>query len=97
MDQGLLRKNPAMTEQEFQDHYFNKHSQLVIPFFLHSGIKYYEQVRPPSSFHPLLHALSRIPIFIYTYTNIICPIKESQPAHTTLFVNPQNNNSIKPL
>jgi hypothetical protein len=44
MDQGLLRKNPFLTDKEFSDHWYTTHSQLVIPFFLHSGIKHYEQV-----------------------------------------------------
>lgn len=53
MDQGLLKRNPAMTQQEFSDHWYNKHAPLVVPFFLHSKISYYAQVSlsfPPPAF-----------------------------------------------
>jgi len=47
MDQGLLKRNPALTPEEFYHHWLNKHAPLVVPFFLHSGIRHYEQIHGP--------------------------------------------------
>jgi hypothetical protein len=46
---ALLQRNPAMTREQFSDHWFTKHAPLVVPLFLHSGVQYYEQARdsPP--------------------------------------------------
>lgn len=48
---ALLQRNPAMTREQFSDHWFTKHAPLVVPLFLHSGVQYYEQARdsPPLS------------------------------------------------
>lgn len=56
MDQGLLKRNPALTPAEFSHHWYHVHAPLVIPFFLHSGTQHYEQARPhlpPSPHSPL--------------------------------------------
>jgi hypothetical protein len=47
MDQGILKRNPALTSEEFSHHWYTKHAPLVVPFFLHSGIKHYEQIHSP--------------------------------------------------
>ncbi|KFY07730.1 hypothetical protein V492_06886 [Pseudogymnoascus sp. VKM F-4246] len=49
MDQGLLKRNPALTPAEFSHHWYHKHAPLVIPFFLHSGTQHYEQMHAPLS------------------------------------------------
>jgi len=47
MDQGLLKRNPSMTQEEFSTHWFTKHAPLIVPFFLDLGVQHYEQVRSP--------------------------------------------------
>jgi EthD domain len=54
MDQGLLKRKPSLTAEQFSTHWFTKHAPLVVPFFLALGVTHYEQVRfsmlpPPSS------------------------------------------------
>ncbi|RFU25504.1 hypothetical protein B7463_g10830, partial [Scytalidium lignicola] len=49
MDQGLLKRNTAMSLKEFSDHWYNKHGAIVAPYFLHSGISYYAQIHGPLS------------------------------------------------
>ena len=63
MDQGLLKRNPTMTQKEFSNHWLTKHAPLVVPFFLHSGITHYEQVcnaSPPDSLRHLTVVLLQI-------------------------------------
>ncbi|CZR60950.1 uncharacterized protein PAC_10846 [Phialocephala subalpina] len=38
MDQGLLKRNPSLTLEQFYHHWLHNHAPLVVPFFLHSGI-----------------------------------------------------------
>ncbi|KUJ20337.1 uncharacterized protein LY89DRAFT_441218 [Mollisia scopiformis] len=47
MDQGLLRRNPSLTPEEFYHHWLHKHAPIVVPFFLHSGAQHYEQIHGP--------------------------------------------------
>jgi len=47
MDQGLLKRNPAMTREEFSHHWYTKHAPIVVPYFLHSGVSHYEQMHGP--------------------------------------------------
>jgi hypothetical protein len=49
MDQGLLKRNPALTREQFSHHWFTAHAPLVVLFFLHSGITHYEQACPRPS------------------------------------------------
>jgi hypothetical protein len=51
MDQGLLKRNPSMTREEFSTHWFTKHAPLIVPFFLDLSVQHYEQVRSPF-YHP---------------------------------------------
>ena len=62
INQGLLKRNPSLTPQEFSESWYSRHAQLVVPFFLHSGVNHYEQVclplPPPhdkSHTHPQIH------------------------------------------
>jgi hypothetical protein len=45
MDQGLLKRNPSLTAEEFSTHWFTKHALLIVPFFLDLGATHYEQAR----------------------------------------------------
>lgn len=47
MDQGLLKRNPSMTREEFSTHWFTKHAPLIVPFFLDLGVQHYEQIHGP--------------------------------------------------
>jgi hypothetical protein len=47
INQGLLKRNPSLTPQEFSESWYSRHAQLVVPFFLHSGVTYYAQVHAP--------------------------------------------------
>jgi hypothetical protein len=47
INQGLLKRNPSLTPQEFSESWYSRHAQLVVPFFLHSGVTYYAQVHGP--------------------------------------------------
>jgi len=47
INQGLLKRNPSLTPQEFSESWYGRHAQLVVPFFLHSGVTYYAQVHAP--------------------------------------------------
>jgi hypothetical protein len=49
INQGLLKRNPALTPKEFSDSWYGRHAQLVVPFFLHSGVTYYAQIHAPLS------------------------------------------------
>jgi hypothetical protein len=49
INQGLLKRNPALTPKEFSDSWYGRHAQLVTPFFLHSGVTYYAQIHGPLS------------------------------------------------
>jgi hypothetical protein len=40
---GLLKRNPAMTREEFSQHWEKEHAPLVIPWALKYGIEYYAQ------------------------------------------------------
>lgn len=50
MDQGLLKRNPSLTSEQFYHHWLYNHAPLVVPFFLHSGVKHYEQIHGPLIF-----------------------------------------------
>jgi hypothetical protein len=74
--QALLKRNPAMTPEEFSNHWFTKHAPLVVPLFLQSKTTYYEQARdlppfscssfplppPPSLWHRPSLAISNCPL-----------------------------------
>jgi len=47
INQGLLKRNPSLTPDEFSSSWYSRHAQLVVPFFLHSGVTYYAQVHGP--------------------------------------------------
>lgn len=58
MDQGLLRRNPSLTPEEFSTHWFTKHAPLIVPFFLDLGVAHYEQMHGPlTTTSPSLSAL----------------------------------------
>ena len=71
MDQGLLKRKPSMTREEFSHHWFTKHAPLVVPFFLHSGMTHYEQARlsSPTTLSTIL-----------THAQIHGPLHSSNPA-----------------
>ncbi|RDW58388.1 hypothetical protein BP5796_12318 [Coleophoma crateriformis] len=54
MRQGLLKRNPQMTRQQFSDHWYTKHAALVVPLFLDSGISNYSQLHNPVAVNPAL-------------------------------------------
>jgi hypothetical protein len=45
MSQGLLKRNPALSRNQFCEHYFKNHAALVVPLFLGCGVRDYAQVR----------------------------------------------------
>ncbi|TVY24905.1 hypothetical protein LHYA1_G005851 [Lachnellula hyalina] len=47
--QALLKRNPSLTPKQFSTHWYEKHAQLIVPFFLHCGVEYYAQI------HAALH------------------------------------------
>lgn len=47
MPQGLLKRNPALTKEQFSEHYFKNHAAIVVPMFLHGGVKDYVQTHGP--------------------------------------------------
>ncbi|KAE9373326.1 hypothetical protein N431DRAFT_482390 [Stipitochalara longipes BDJ] len=47
MDQGLLKRNPSMTPEQFSTHWLTKHAPLIVPFFLDLGVQHYEQMHGP--------------------------------------------------
>jgi hypothetical protein len=49
INQGLLKRNPSLTPEQFSGSWYNRHAHLVVPFFLHFGITYYAQVHAPLS------------------------------------------------
>jgi hypothetical protein len=49
INQGLLKRNPSLSPKEFSDSWYGRHAQLVVPFFLHSGVTYYAQIHAPLS------------------------------------------------
>lgn len=76
MDQGLLRRNPSLTPEEFSIHWFTKHAPLVVPFFLDLGVQHYEQVRI-LSFHPTSP-------FTHLTKQMHGPLNTTSPTLTTL-------------
>ena len=49
INQGLLKRNPSLTSEQFFESWYGRHAQLVVPFFLHFGITYYAQIHGPLS------------------------------------------------
>ncbi|KAE9363626.1 hypothetical protein N431DRAFT_431827 [Stipitochalara longipes BDJ] len=47
INQGLLKRNTSLTPKAFSDSWYRRHAQLVVPFFIHSGVTYYAQVHGP--------------------------------------------------
>ncbi|ESZ91124.1 hypothetical protein SBOR_8488 [Sclerotinia borealis F-4128] len=42
---ALLKRNPSLTKEEFSKHWFERHAQLVVPYFLEGGgVEEYVQV-----------------------------------------------------
>ncbi|KAF5875549.1 uncharacterized protein Bfra_004002 [Botrytis fragariae] len=41
---ALLKRNPAMSNQEFSNHWVTEHAQVVLPYFLDAGVESYVQV-----------------------------------------------------
>lgn len=58
---GLLKRNPAMTREEFSEHWEKKHAPLVIPWALHYGIEYYAQASPIRKITHDLHVTKQTP------------------------------------
>ncbi len=53
INQGLLKRNPSITPEQFSESWYDCHAQLVVPFFLHFVITYYAQIHTPlSTFSP---------------------------------------------
>ncbi|TVY51992.1 hypothetical protein LCER1_G006012, partial [Lachnellula cervina] len=50
--QALLKRNPALTPQQFSTHWYEQHAQLIVPFFLHCGVEYYAQIHGPLHISP---------------------------------------------
>ncbi|TVY15120.1 hypothetical protein LARI1_G006181, partial [Lachnellula arida] len=50
--QALLKRNPALTPQQFSTHWYDTHAQLIVPFFLHCGVEYYAQIHGPLHISP---------------------------------------------
>ncbi|KAH8646982.1 hypothetical protein BGZ60DRAFT_391607 [Tricladium varicosporioides] len=48
-DQGLLKRSPTLTIEEFSKHWLEKHAPKVVPFFLYCKVESYVQVRRPVS------------------------------------------------
>lgn len=48
---SLIKRNPAMTREEFSEHWEKKHAPLVIPWALQYGIEYYAQASPIPRIH----------------------------------------------
>jgi hypothetical protein len=49
INQGLLKRNPSLTPEQFSESWYGRHAQLVVPFFLHFGVTYYAQIHAPLS------------------------------------------------
>ena len=48
MDQGLLKPNPSLTQEQFNHHWLYNHASLVVPFFLSLISNYNGEVGFPS-------------------------------------------------
>ena len=44
IQQGLFKRDPKFSAEEFSETWYRDHGALVIPFFLHLGVNYYAQV-----------------------------------------------------
>lgn len=87
---ALLKRNPAMTPEEFSHHWFTKHAPLVVPLFLDSGVQHYEQARgdrPLSlKFLPLYNIVScskRIISLPLPTTQMHGPLTSAEPTLVT--------------
>lgn len=49
--QGLLKRNPKMTREQFSEAWL-RHGAIVTPYFLSYGFEYYAQVPYPPLTHP---------------------------------------------
>ncbi|RDL35830.1 uncharacterized protein BP5553_06442 [Venustampulla echinocandica] len=45
--QALLKRNPALTKEQFSEYWYNNHALCVVPMFLHCGVQSYAQVHGP--------------------------------------------------
>lgn len=86
MDQGLFKRNPNLTAEQFSTHWFTKHAPLVIPFFLDLGIQHYEQVGLPSL--PSLPFLPFLPFlyFLSLPKQLHGPLTTASPTFTALAI-----------
>ncbi|THV54059.1 hypothetical protein BGAL_0035g00220 [Botrytis galanthina] len=46
---ALLKRNPAMSREEFSNHWVTEHAQVVLPYFLDAGVESYVQIHGPLS------------------------------------------------
>ncbi|TGO60034.1 hypothetical protein BOTNAR_0152g00060 [Botryotinia narcissicola] len=46
---ALLKRNPAMSKEEFSKHWVTEHAQVVLPYFLDAGVESYVQIHGPLS------------------------------------------------
>ncbi|KAH6673342.1 hypothetical protein B0J14DRAFT_540761 [Halenospora varia] len=52
-DQGLLKRSPTLTIEEFSKHWLENHAPKVAPFFLYCKVESYAQVIFPFRFSPM--------------------------------------------
>lgn len=44
INQGLMKRNPNLTSQQFSETWCKEHGAIIDPYFVHSGVTYYAQV-----------------------------------------------------
>lgn len=50
INQGLMKRNPNLTLEQFSESWYEEHSAILVPYLLHSGVTYYAQVCHPPIF-----------------------------------------------
>ncbi|KUJ17194.1 uncharacterized protein LY89DRAFT_782376 [Mollisia scopiformis] len=49
INQGLMKRNPDLTPEQFSESWYKDHRPLLVPYFLSCGITYYAQIHAPLS------------------------------------------------